>query len=127
MCKKRDKSKKEAQMHLNITDQTEMRHNIIAKLDKVILNWNPEFAKLNDELRMKSDLILQNLKSAREILASMFIPREDRRVLDYYDIIIDKLQILEDKKRVMQYVEDNIWEPASVKILNMAQAWEKLN
>lgn len=109
----------------NITNQKSKRQLIIARLDQLILNWNPRFV-VSDETKVLSEEMLCDLKIARETLNMMFLPREDARVMIYYEVIANQLIKLEDTGIMSSYSGDVLLQPAIEKLLDAVNGWEAL-
>ena len=75
--------------------QRGMREEIVGRLDKIIDNWDPAFAKLASDTKLASDLArdaelaLEALKQARSELSGMIFPRTDRAVGSCYQSLLE--------------------------------------
>ena len=107
-------------------EQKQMRQTVIARLDKIIINWNPRFVT-SEKTEDLSSAFLANLKTAREALSNMFLPRSDMRVLDYYEAVVGNLERLEDRDVMSMLSGDVIIGAAVDKILQFVKEWGRLN
>lgn len=80
--------------------QRGMREEIVGRLDKIIDNWDPAFAKLASDTKLASDLArdaelaLEALKQARSELSGMIFPRMDRAVGSCYQSLLEQTDLL---------------------------------
>ncbi|MDE7089217.1 MAG: hypothetical protein K2O54_03775 [Prevotella sp.] len=107
-------------------EQANMRQDIINRLEKVILNWNPKFASSCDEAKVLSDSLLSDLRAACDTLSRLFLPRTSMIVVDYYEILTNQLDCLEDNNIMSEFKGENDITNAVEKISEIARAWEEL-
>lgn len=121
------RKKKEQEIKLpSGEEQANMRKEVINRLEKVILNWNPKFASSCDEAKILSDSLLHELRTACDTLSMMFLPKTSMIVVDYYDILLKQLTRLEDKKIMSEFKGENDITMAVKKISEIVQELEKL-
>lgn len=111
--------------------QISKRKEIVTRLNILIFKWNPErIAESN-----YSELILNNLKAARDILNNIYIERNDSNMLGiFYATIVKNIEIIEirqysDKYERRSRLDSNLniidLVKAANDILNISQKWKE--
>lgn len=113
--------------------QRGMREEIVGRLDKIIDNWDPAFAKLASDTKLASDLArdaelaLEALKQARSELSGMIFPRTDRAVGSCYQSLLEQTDLLLKAHEQMSFAGDGKICSAADAVRQAVSDWCTLN
>ncbi len=108
-------------------NQSQMLDDILSKINLLIENWNPRFV-IDEETKIISLNILNNLKKSKVILESIILPRSDLKMIkEYYNKILELLKKIETKESLTTFGGDVWLEPISIQILEKVMNWSNLS
>lgn len=125
MCRKK---KKDLTAIPTGAEEKQMREQIIANIDDVMLNWSMPVLLIvdSDEAEQNEQKIKTNLQKARDILAKMILPRSDARVYAYADKISNAFQSFEYADSRLGAGSQAAIIAASEQILTLSEEWKNL-